>query len=378
MDVTPETAALTKFRASLRDYVKLTFYTKDEWNELMSSRTIRDAEAFMSEYRALDADARVDEFVGRPVLYREIPNEDIEKELAIWSSSKRPEHYFVKEIEVGISTLGKDFPSQVVFVDTPGLSDPVQYRSDLTRQYIRRANAVFVCVDAQKVYHEEVKTITSVFAFSANNKSKVHIIATHWDVLNDPDADWRKQKEYLIKLFVGPEFFETKMMAYENIMPSAAFLYNLCRDYEFLSKEERRPLRKFAVNYDYDLPDDLDKIKTKTNIAAIMRIISDKLVHDYKKLMLEDIKFRYNDAVHTLQRITNEVQESARENLASSHLDSEQLQKRLEEKQAKRDGVQQISAQLNQIMKRVRQKTQVRAGEICGKLRVKIAESKKK
>ena len=27
------------------------------------------------------------------------------------------------------------------------------------------------------------------FAFSANNKSKVHIIATHWDVLNDPDAD---------------------------------------------------------------------------------------------------------------------------------------------------------------------------------------------
>ena len=153
------------------------------------------------------------------------------------------------------------------------------------------------------------------FAFSANNKSKVHIIATHWDVLNDPDADWRRQKEYLIKLFVGPEFFETKMMAYENIMPSAAPLYNLCRDYEFLSKEERCPLRKFAVNYDYDLPEDLDKIKAKTNIAAIMRIISDKLVHDYKKLMIEDI------------------------------------QKRLEEKQAKRDGVQQVSAQLNQIMK---------------------------
>ena len=96
MDVTPETAALTKFRASLRDYVKLTFYTKDEWKELMSSRTIRDAEAFMAEYRALNADARVDEFVGRPTLYREVPNEDIEKELAIWSSSKRPEHYFVK------------------------------------------------------------------------------------------------------------------------------------------------------------------------------------------------------------------------------------------------------------------------------------------
>lgn len=377
MDVTPETAALTKFRASLRDYVKLTFYTRKEWKELMSSRTIRDAEKFMEEYRELNAEAHVDEFVGRPELYREVPNEDIEKELAIWSSSKRPEHYFVKEIEVGISTLGKDFPAQVVFVDTPGLSDPVQYRSELTRQYIRRANAVFVCVDAQKVYHEEVKTITSVFAFSANNKSKVHIIATHWDVLNDPESDWRKQKEYLIKLFVGPEFFESKMMAFANIMPSAAFLYNLCRDYNFLSKAESRPLRKFALNYDYELPDDLDKIKEKTNIDAIMRVIKDKLVHDYKKLMLEDIKFRYNDAVYTLRRITEGVQESARENLESSYLDGEQLQQRLKEKEAKRDNVKQVSDQLNGIIKKVRQKTQARAGEICGKLRLKIVESKK-
>ena len=149
----------------------------------------------------------------------------------------------------------------------PGCPIPFSI-AELTRQYIRRANAVFVCVDAQKVYHEEVKTITSVFAFSANNKSKVHIIATHWDVLNDPDADWHRQKEYLIKLFVGSEY------------------------------------------YDYELPDDLDKIKSKTNIAAIMRIISDKLVHDYKKLMIEDI------------------------------------QKRLEEKRLKRDSVQQVSTQL--------------------------------
>ena len=79
---------------------------------------------------------------------------------------------------------------------------------------------------------------------------------------------------------------------------------------EIFRRKDRRPLRKFAINYDYDLPDDLDKIKSKTNIAAIMRIISDKLAHDYKKLMIEDI------------------------------------QKRLEEKRLKRDSVQQVSTQL--------------------------------
>ena len=165
MAVTPETAALTKFRASMRDYIRVIFYTKDEWKKLWDSRTSA-ADAFMAEYNELNAARHKDKWIGHEPIRKELASDDIEQELSVWSSSKSPEHYFVKEIEVGISTLPKNFPQQVVFVDTPGLSDPVAYRSELTREYIRRANAVFVCVDAQKVQKEEIETISSVFSFS--------------------------------------------------------------------------------------------------------------------------------------------------------------------------------------------------------------------
>ena len=118
--------------------------------------------------------------------YSEIPNSKIEQALKQWSSSQCPEHYFVREIEVGISTLPEILPEQVVFVDTPGLHDPVAYRSQITMDYIRKANAVFVCVDAQKQQKPEIETISAVFSFSSHNKNKVHIVATHLDKLNNP------------------------------------------------------------------------------------------------------------------------------------------------------------------------------------------------
>ena len=195
MAVTPETAALTKFRFSPRDYVQVKFYSPDEWEKLWSSRN--NAEKFMEEYNALNAEVYKSQWVGHEIERKELAKEEVKDELTKWSSSKSPEHYFVKEIEVGISTLPKDFPPQVVFVDTPGLFDPVAYRSQLTQNYIRRANAVFVCVDAQKVNQPEIETIASVFALSSNDKDKVHIIATHWDKLNNPEDDWHEQKEYL-------------------------------------------------------------------------------------------------------------------------------------------------------------------------------------
>ena len=178
--------------------IRIQFYSKKEWKALWDSRT-SGADAFMKEYNELNADSQRDKWVGHEIVYKELSNNEIEKELSVWSSSKSAEHYFVKEIEVGISSLSDDFPKQIVFVDTPGLSDPVAYRSEITKQYIRKANAVFVCVDAQKVQKNEVETISSVFSFSAHNKSKVHIIATHWDKLNKPEMDWKEQKKWMKK-----------------------------------------------------------------------------------------------------------------------------------------------------------------------------------
>ena len=371
MAVTPETAALTKFRASPRDYVKVTFYTPDEWGKLLKSRT-SSASVFREEYEELQGDKHMGKWIGHEPIRKEMANEEIEDELKIWSSSKRAEHYFVKEIEVGISTLGKDFPPQVVFVDTPGLSDPVAYRSELTKEYIRRANAVFVCIDAQKIQSEEINTISSVFSFSSDDKSKVHIIATHWDVLNDPETDWKEQKKYLVKRLTGKAFFETQAMAATNIMHSAALIYNLCRDYDSLSKEELKPLKKFAVNFDYDLPEDLRKILRKTNVAEIFRVIRDNLADSYKRLLAKEIKSKFMDIRFNLSRTTKEKKDSMTELLAASRASNAELDKRLQAQRERCDAVKNSTEQLKAIIKQVKDKTNARADTICGKLREKL------
>lgn len=381
MAVTPETAALTKFRASDEDYIKVTFYTVGEWEQLWKSRTAA-ADAFNQEYEELKAATVKDQWVGQPPYEKKLASDEVEDELSKWSSSQSPEHYFVKEIEVGISTLPKDFPHQVVFVDTPGLSDPVAYRSDLTRQYIRKANAVFVCVDAQKIQKEEIETISSVFSFSSHNKDKVHIIATHWDALNDPEKDWEQQKAYLGKRLTGKAFFDTGEMAQANIMHSAAYIYNLCRDYYTLSKPECRPLRKFAINYDYDLPEDLDRIKQKTNIDNIAAVIRDKLADNYRKLLMDDIQAMYKDILHRLERTAQEKRKEISGLLEASSVDAEEMERRIAAQKARFDKITSVSNQLTAIMERVKSKTKTRTDAMCGKLRLSInpgyARGKKK
>ncbi|MBR4904116.1 MAG: dynamin family protein [Selenomonadaceae bacterium] len=371
MAVTPETAALTKFRSSPRDYVKIIFYTQSEWTKLWNSRT-SGASAFMAEYEELQGDKHKDKWINHAPIHKELANEEIEDELKIWSSSKRAEHYFVKEIEVGISTLGKDFPPQVVFVDTPGLSDPVAYRSELTKGYIRRANAVFVCIDAQKIQKEEIDTIASVFAFSSDNKSKVHIVATHWDVLNDPEDDWREQKKYLVKRLTGPAFFDMQATASTNIMHSAAYIYNLCRDYDSLDKKGLKSLKKFALDFDYELPQDLRAMQKKANVETILRVIRENLAARYKRLLTNEIEKKFLDIKYNLTRTTKEKKDSTEELLKASRSSGKELEKQLQEQLKRCDAVKNSTEQLKAIIEQVKDKTDKRAKKICDSLRKKL------
>ena len=92
MAVTPETAALTKFRSSPKDYIRVIFYSRKEWRQLWASRT-SGADAFIREYNELNADSVKDQWVGHEPVYKEIANSDVEQELATWSSSKHAGHY---------------------------------------------------------------------------------------------------------------------------------------------------------------------------------------------------------------------------------------------------------------------------------------------
>ena len=67
--VTPETAALTKFKKADDNYVKLLLYTKEEWDSLWKSAVEGNADIFLEEYKksspklgAIELIIRIDTF----------------------------------------------------------------------------------------------------------------------------------------------------------------------------------------------------------------------------------------------------------------------------------------------------------------------------
>lgn len=370
MAVTPETAALTKFRSSPKDYIKVDFYTAKEWDRLWASRTSA-ADAFMREYKELGAEAQKGKWVGHTSILKEVENKDIEKELSVWSSSRSAEHYFVKEIEVGISSLPYDFPKQVVFVDTPGLSDPVAYRSEITREYIRRANAVFVCVEAKKLQKEEIDTIASVFSFSSHNKSKVHVIATHWDKLNDPKEDWKAEKKWMKEQLVGKGFYDTVEMAETNITHSAAYIYNLCRDYAELGKDERKPLMQFALGMDMDyenLKSCLSDMMKMANIGVIEGMIKEKLAGNYLTLLCQDIEREYKDIIYALKRSAVDKKKEVGEIIEVSYTSMKEVEEKLEEQKQNYEEILANKEQLTKVLHMVEENTKKRLDQILASI----------
>lgn len=370
MAVTPETAALTRFRSSDRDYVKVTFYSTKEWTQLWKSIS-SGADKFMEEYNRLNADSVKKQWVDHESVKKFLKNEEIESELSIWSSSKHPEHYFVKEIEVGISTLPKDFPKQVVFVDTPGLSDPVGYRSDITKRYIKRANAVFVCVEAKKLNKEEVDTISSVFSISSHNKEKVYVIGTHWDKLNNPLKDWPDAKSFMMEQLTGKGFYDTREIAETHLIHSSAYQHILCRDYNDNDMDATRQLMMFALSLGLNFQDIrscIPKMMEYANIGTISSIVNGDLVRNYAEYMLGDIAANYRSICSDLKRYAEVTRESAESIISAADADMDELQSKLQEAEDRCKTIQANKEALNAALKSISKQSQARLAKMMKSL----------
>lgn len=392
-DPNPETAVLTKFRSSEQDYVKVKFYSKSEWDSLWKS-VQSEAEKFIELYKELEAEKYKNEWIGHEDLHKDLSNSEIEEELKKWSSSQSAVHFFVKEIEVGISSLPKNFPKQVVFVDTPGLFDPVAFRSQISVNYIHSANAVIVCVKAEDLHGEEVKTVESVFSFSGHKRNKVFVIATNWDKLNNVVVDWDKRYSYMINSFTGKAFFPTKEMAKTNILYAASYYYNLCRDYNSIRTAQKNEInilllkiqtaieeckeRKIPIPDEFiPLSDvqlgmasssDLNQLMKLTNIQNINRIIVTELVNQREELLFGDIKNMYNDILHMTKRVAGERRKSVNDRIAISSSDMQEILKKVEETKKNRDEIQKVQKQLTAALASVDKSTQIRLESILSQI----------
>ena len=364
--VTPETAALTKFRRGNRNYVHVSFYSKKEWERLWKSANDSKAEVFLEEYRQLNANAVKEQWVGRTEETFDCKEkEDVVKEILRWTSSRSPEHYFVKEVEVGLKDI--DLPEGVVLVDTPGLDDVVEYRSNITREYIDRANAVLVCVKSDALTGQEMATIYSVFSNTRYKPEKVYIVATQLDTLNRPNENWKEQQEEWIKYLKGPSAYGDKRLAERNLIPVSAYLYTLMKEYNSLSNDDDKmvdlqvTLMKLRCR---NIDEDYQRIMEFTRIDYLRNKIQKEIIDKYKEFLIEDISESYKLNQYEIQSTMKKIKESQKEIIKTAQGNLEEIRKKQEEYTKKYQEAEADKQNLDKLLKTLQTLTKRRADEL--------------
>lgn len=366
MNVTPETAALTKFKKGAVNQVKVSFYTDNEWEALWKSANDAKATVFLEEYEKLGADDEKSTWLGQPDKITKCDTkEELVAEIKTWTSSKSKCHYFVKEVEVELQEF--DLPDGIVLVDTPGLDDAVEYRSNITRDYIDRANAVLVCVKADALTGSEMATIYSVFSNTRYNPGKVYIIATQIDALNRPRENWIEQQKEWLKYLKGSGAYASLELAQKNLVPVSAYFYTLLKQYNDLAENDDRIwvlqsiLMRLRVR---DIHERYQEMLDFTNIVLLKNKIQREIVSDYKKLLIDDIVGSYELCKESIKETMAKVRAAQEEIIEVSQGGIEEIKKKQAEYHAKCQEAENDKKELESLLKSLKMATTQRANDL--------------
>lgn len=373
--VTPETASLTKFKGAKHDYVEVTFYTPEEWNRLWKSVEKAHAKIFMEEYNELHGNQEKDKWLGKGTKTFDCDTrEKLKEEITRWTSAKSATHYFVKEVVVGVKDF--DLPEGVVLVDTPGLDDVVQYRSDITRHYIDRANAVLVCVKSDKMEGSDFDTIARVFINSRNDRAKIFIVGTQIDNLNNPNSDWDKQKKEWMKHLKGDSCYGDAQLAKSNLVAVSAYLYTLLNKYKddkldknsdeyftFVSAILKLRIRESEVDEKFT------QIREFTNIDNFRAKINTELVENSKRILVEDINNQYSYVREDLLKTLGGIEAAQNEIIETAKKGREAIESKRKEYEQKVDKAKEDSQSLERMVDKMKRVTQKRADDLLNAIR---------
>lgn len=372
--VTPETASLTKFRSTKdKNFVKVSFYSNVEWDRLWKSAKDSRAKVFLEEYAKLDADSIKDQWLNRESLtvYCETI-EELKKEIHKWSSSKAATHYFVKEVEVGLKDF--DMPEGVVFVDTPGLDDVVAYRSDITRDYINRANAVLVCVKSDALTGPEMATIYSVFANTRYNPEKVYIIATQLDTLNRPEENWKEQRVEWLKYITDEGAYGDAQLANRNLIPVSGHLYSLIKNYDAIEEGSQQYfdlasiLMKFRIMPN-NIGEHVQHLLDFTGVDALKRQIETEIVNNHKLLLVQDIRESYLLCKEDILNLSKQIKSAQLEIIEYSEKDIQEIQNKKAQQEHEVKELETDKKELESLLYVIKQTTSARVGVLTRAIR---------
>lgn len=345
VDPTPETSILVKYRTTSEgNYLKINFYTEAQWNKLWS--TAKNATVFRNEYDRLGAENIKYEYLNKPQKYITCSSEELPRIMMEWSKSDTPKHFFVKEIEVGYQS--DTIPHDVFLVDTPGLSDPVRYRSDITRRYIKRSDWILACITGENLSCQpEFNFLSKVISNKGGDVSKIFVVATKKDMLTNAEGE-KKEKEFLIRL---GELYNNDSMAVSRFAFVAAEVHLMTTQVIQginLEPEEKKKFKKALLEIDEDLEfsdvrrkaDDILKYASvndlfdKINKVVLLNrrnYIVNGIINDYIKCMKvinENASLYLDDSKAYLKKLTEdrEYDQSQIEKIEQSNRDIEILQ----------------------------------------------------
>ena len=338
-DVTPETASLTKFKYSTQNKLLVKFCSREEWDELWKS--VEESEnrtktnIFRKEFEKSEAKSIESQYIGKSDETIEVSNiEELKEKVKEYTSKNSKIHYFVKELTVFLNN--KNMPKDVTIVDTPGLDDVVDYRSKITRDYIKRANAVIVCVDATNLRKDEYLTITKVFENVGDDKYKVMILGTQIDNKNNPKENWEKQsKEW--KKYLEDNYKDENLLK-NNIIGVSSFVFSNLIELENgkeCDEDAILSIYKLAKSYGIDLSLQDSNLKNKiinnsnhirelTNIEKVNSLMNGSIISKGTEIAMKDLESKYSNMITNISNRAKTIKDSNSQSRASLDMDKKQ------------------------------------------------------
>lgn len=369
VNVTPETATLTKFKYSEKNALKVKFYSSKEWNEIWLDAKEKKAKIFLEEYEMLGANQVKHELLDKEELYLEFSScEEMKKEITKWTSSKEKEHYFVKELEIGLQDL--NLPSQICLVDTPGLNDIIDYRSKITRDYIDSANAVIICVNAKTLRNEEMLTIARVFSKARHKKDKIYVLGTQIDTMNSGE-DWEKQRKSWLESLKEKEYFESEQRASSHLFGVSAHVYSKAKNLQEKVEIDRKDilqlfqLKVISIEETDEILDSAysereknelyDRIISFSNIEKIKKIIQEELLKNFNESLRKDYVEKYKILKAEMESFVTKHQEILENKKKELEMTSDELETKIKQEKTKIQKIEEFTEKIEEKLKETTQ-----------------------
>lgn len=262
---------------------------------------------------------------------------------------------------MGVDKEFFNMPLEVVFVDTPGLKDPVKYRSNITRNYIKKADAVLIAVPTAALTTEGNEIITTVL--DCTDEKKAYIVATQTDRCDNDEA-CENIISLWVKQLVDAKRYPNERSARNRIIRTSAKMEILTANWIRLSDEERADeemfsyedysalesyTKKIVRNRGYDisrLPYDeesRDLIVKNAGISTLRSKLRKNLINQYRELKIADIEEAYLRCKKQLNNICKRDIKQQQEAIKLAEQGAEALKMQIEMLSAEKQSLQQES-----------------------------------